>query len=100
MISPVVEAIAAEDSSIVVIKVDVVRHDRMRADCYPHPSNSCGLTAECLRAIAPQDENSETAEACGIQAMPTFQFYKNSSKVEQFSGANGDKLKDIISKLK
>mmetsp|Transcript_14070 Transcript_14070/g.37858 ORF Transcript_14070/g.37858 Transcript_14070/m.37858 type:complete len:106 (-) Transcript_14070:471-788(-) len=46
------------------------------------------------------DENSETAEACGITAMPTFQFFKNGSKISEFKGANGDKLKDTIKSLK
>merc|ERR1712159_31180 len=42
------------------------------------------------------DENSETAEACGIQAMPTFQFYKNGEKVHEFSGASEEKIKQAI----
>ena len=34
------------------------------------------------------DENAEVAEECGIQSMPTFQFYKSGEKVHEFSGAS------------
>jgi thioredoxin 1 len=34
------------------------------------------------------DANSEAAEQCGIQAMPTFQFYKGGNKVGEMKGAN------------
>merc|ERR1711937_613323 len=46
------------------------------------------------------DENEETAGACGIQAMPTFQFYKNGSKVHEFSGASEEKIREAIAKFK
>ena len=46
------------------------------------------------------DENEETAGACGIQAMPTFQYYKNGAKVHEFSGASEDKIKEAIAKFK
>ncbi len=42
----------------------------------------------------------ETSEACGIKSMPTFQFYKSSAKVQEFSGADAVKLKEVILKLK
>jgi len=42
------------------------------------------------------DENDETAAACGIEAMPTFQFYKGGQKVDEFSGAAKDKLEERI----
>ena len=34
------------------------------------------------------DANSETAEACEISAMPTFQFYKGGVKVDEMCGAD------------
>jgi thioredoxin len=34
------------------------------------------------------DANSEAAEQCGVQAMPTFQFYKGGQKVDEMKGAN------------
>jgi ubiquitin C len=46
------------------------------------------------------DANEDTAAACGIQAMPTFHFYKGGSKVHEFSGASEDKIKEGIAKLK
>ena len=44
------------------------------------------------------DENSETAEEVGVSAMPTFFFYKDGSVVEQFAGANADRLKQTVKK--
>jgi len=46
------------------------------------------------------DENSETAQECGIQAMPTFQYFKNGSKIYEFKGANVDNLKQSIAQFK
>jgi thioredoxin-like negative regulator of GroEL len=46
------------------------------------------------------DEADEVAASCGIQAMPTFQFYKNGAKVDEMCGANKQELKDLILKLK
>lgn len=46
------------------------------------------------------DDNSETAEACGIRAMPTFQFYKNGSKIHEFAGADKAKLVAKVNELK
>ncbi|KAK3606138.1 hypothetical protein CHS0354_010767 [Potamilus streckersoni] len=46
------------------------------------------------------DKNEETAAACNISAMPTFQFYKNGNKLEEFSGADVEKLKQTVMRLK
>ena len=46
------------------------------------------------------DENSDTAEACAVSAMPTFQFYKGGKKVDEFSGADPAKLKAMVDKNK
>ena len=46
------------------------------------------------------DDNEETAGACGIQAMPTFQFYKKGEKVHEFSGASEEKVREAIAKFK
>ncbi|KAI8509746.1 Thioredoxin domain-containing protein 2 [Branchiostoma belcheri] len=46
------------------------------------------------------DANDETAGACGISAMPTFQCYKNGAKVEEMCGASEDKLREMVAKNK
>ena len=46
------------------------------------------------------DANSETAQAAGIQAMPTFQFYKGGSKIHEFRGASNELLESKIKELK
>uniref|UniRef100_A0A8C6U9P3 Thioredoxin domain-containing protein n=1 Tax=Neogobius melanostomus TaxID=47308 RepID=A0A8C6U9P3_9GOBI len=46
------------------------------------------------------DEASDVSEKCGISSMPTFQFYKNGEKLEQFSGASEEKLRATVAKLK
>ena len=46
------------------------------------------------------DENDETAEKYGIQAMPTFIFFKSEKKIHSFTGANEAGLKDALVKYK
>eukprot|EP00980_Cylindrotheca_fusiformis_P004900 scaffold1041_cov121-Cylindrotheca_fusiformis.AAC.5 len=46
------------------------------------------------------DDNSEVAALCGISAMPTFQVFKDGSKVEEMRGANKDGLAAMIAKHK
>ncbi|XP_004703050.1 thioredoxin-like isoform X2 [Echinops telfairi] len=38
----------------------------------------------------------DVASACGVQRMPTFQFYKKGQKVGECSGANKEKLEATI----
>lgn len=42
------------------------------------------------------DDNEETTQECDINSMPTFQFYKGQNKVGQFSGADKNKLLNLI----
>ncbi|XP_076829341.1 thioredoxin-like [Brachyhypopomus gauderio] len=46
------------------------------------------------------DDVTDVATECGIKSMPTFQFYKAGKKIDEFSGANKDKLKETIMRLK
>ncbi len=55
---------------------------------------------DCQFVKVDVDENDETAAACGIEAMPTFQFYKGGSKVDDFCGASKDMLVERIEKNK
>ena len=46
------------------------------------------------------DLNKDTPQACGITAMPTFQFYKNGSMVHQIKGADWDAVVAKIEELR
>ncbi|KAG5849655.1 thioredoxin-like [Anguilla rostrata] len=42
------------------------------------------------------DDAADVASFCDIKCMPTFQFYKNSEKVDEFAGSNQGKLEEMI----
>ncbi|XP_066537319.1 thioredoxin b [Hoplias malabaricus] len=42
------------------------------------------------------DDASDVAAHCEIKCMPTFHFYKNGKKIDEFSGANVDLLTEKI----
>ena len=44
------------------------------------------------------DENEETAEACEVEAMPTFQLFRNGEKIDGMTGSDATKLKELIDK--
>ncbi|XP_014844338.1 PREDICTED: thioredoxin-like [Poecilia mexicana] len=46
------------------------------------------------------DEASDVSQKCGIRCMPTFQFYKNGEKVDEFTGPNEKKLTEKIEQLR
>ncbi|XP_029382093.1 thioredoxin b isoform X2 [Echeneis naucrates] len=46
------------------------------------------------------DEAEDVSGHCGIKCMPTFQFFKNGKKVDEFSGANTDTLTQKLNSLK
>jgi len=46
------------------------------------------------------DECDDIATEYEVQSMPTFIFIKNSAKIDGFSGANYEKLKETVQKLK
>lgn len=45
------------------------------------------------------DECEDLAVTYNVASMPTFVFIKDSKQVEKFSGANADKLEELIKKL-
>ncbi len=46
------------------------------------------------------DVADEVAARCGIQAMPTFQFYKGGVKVDELRGADINKLNALVAEHK
>jgi thioredoxin 1 len=46
------------------------------------------------------DDADDVAAACGIQAMPTFQFYKGGAKIDEMKGADQAKLTQLLAKNK
>lgn len=46
------------------------------------------------------DQHSQQAAEAGIQAMPTFQFVKDSKVVSEFAGADTERLKQFVEKFK
>ena len=46
------------------------------------------------------DDNDATAAACGIQCMPTFQFFKDGQMVHKMEGADEATLRAKVAELK
>lgn len=44
------------------------------------------------------DANADTAQEYSVSSMPTFLFIKNEEVVEQFSGADANRVRDTIKK--
>ncbi|XP_031707349.1 thioredoxin b [Anarrhichthys ocellatus] len=44
------------------------------------------------------DEADDVSRECKVTSMPTFHFYKNGKKVDEFSGANVEKLHATLEK--
>ena len=44
------------------------------------------------------NDASAVSRACGVSSMPTFQYYKNGEKVDEFAGANAARLEELIVK--
>merc|ERR1711934_398107 len=57
-------------------------------------------TPEVVFVKVDVDENGETSSACGIQCMPTFQFYKKGEKVDELQGASEADLKQKVDQHK
>ncbi|KAI4881219.1 hypothetical protein NFI96_033454 [Prochilodus magdalenae] len=46
------------------------------------------------------DDAQDVAQSCEIKCMPTFHFYKNGKKVDEFSGSNQAKLEELVNNHK
>jgi len=46
------------------------------------------------------DECEDVAQDYDIKCMPTFLFFKNGEKVDEFAGANEAKIRELVCKLK
>ena len=44
------------------------------------------------------DENQETAQECGVRAMPTFKVFRDSKEVAQLQGADPNGLRELVKK--
>lgn len=46
------------------------------------------------------DDCEDVAAACSIQAMPTFQFYRNGKMIDEMKGADQGRLTTLLNKHK
>ncbi|KAK1791919.1 hypothetical protein P4O66_013896 [Electrophorus voltai] len=46
------------------------------------------------------DDAQDVAQSCEIKCMPTFHFYKNGKKIDEFSGSNQAKLEELVNSHK
>ncbi|KFV95655.1 Thioredoxin, partial [Eurypyga helias] len=59
----------------------------------------CGKYGDVVFIEIDVDDAQDVAAHCEVRCMPTFHFYKNGEKVQQFSGANAAKLDETIQSL-
>ncbi|KAM3864857.1 thioredoxin-like [Diretmus argenteus] len=53
----------------------------------------------CVFLKVDVDEADDVAAKCQVQSMPTFHFYKNGKKVQEFSGADEARLVAVVKAL-
>ncbi|TRY95913.1 hypothetical protein DNTS_021433 [Danionella cerebrum] len=46
------------------------------------------------------DDAQDVAQSCEIKCMPTFHFYKEGKKLDDFSGSNQAKLEEMVNQYK
>ncbi|XP_052256691.1 thioredoxin-like isoform X2 [Dreissena polymorpha] len=59
------------------------------------------LSQDCTNVLfwkVDVDQCEDIASEQGISAMPTFKFYRNGQKIDEFTGANKDKLTELVKK--
>mmetsp|Transcript_7616 Transcript_7616/g.15667 ORF Transcript_7616/g.15667 Transcript_7616/m.15667 type:complete len:107 (-) Transcript_7616:282-602(-) len=66
----------------------------------PHFETLAEETPEAIFVKVDVDDQAEIAASAGIEAMPTFQFFKGGKKVKGFAGADIGQLKSITNQLK
>lgn len=81
-IAPLVEQLSKQYTDVAFIKV----------------SGGGAAWALTIRAQVDVDQVPDVAKQCAITAMPTFQFYKSGNKVDEFKGADANRLKSTIDK--
>ena len=62
-------------------------------------SNKDEFLTKCHFYKVDVDEGNDIAEYCGINSMPTFQFYRNGEKLDEMIGADKNKLENIINSI-
>ncbi|GMH64189.1 hypothetical protein TL16_g03907 [Triparma laevis f. inornata] len=82
MIAPIFAQLAETYGDVVFVKVDL-------AETY----------GDVVFVKVDVDANEETAAACEISAMPTFQYYKGGAKVDELVGASKEGLEGKIKAL-
>ena len=88
MIAPILEEMSKEfEGKVVFLKVRTINY---------HISNF--QTYYYIIFKVDVDEAEEIAGKEGIQAMPTFIFYKNGKRLEDFAGADQDRIRSTIAK--
>jgi thioredoxin len=66
----------------------------------PHFQKLADSNSDVIFIKVDVDDAADVAGKCGIQAMPTFKFYKNAAEVKSFSGADPAALTSLVAKLK
>lgn len=80
-------------------------------DFFSHSCQPCRMIAPTFKKLAHEyagqavfvkvdvNRNYETSRYCRVQSMPTFQFYLNGKKRQEFSGADSGRLRELTSAM-
>lgn len=81
------------------LKIPTIRCGPCRMIAPHFESMSTEYASNAIFVKVDVDVMEKLAQQCGIRAMPTFQFYKNGEKVDEFSGADIATLKAKVAAL-